>query len=685
MRTLIDYLRTTPLWLLAPTLALLATTAFAASGYEPLVFDASLYDVEQAQAAELQTVDAAAIEAQNAQPVETDPAAAVDGSAVLSDGTWTGYAPCGVGNPDGWKPYYVAVTIQVADGAVTGITGISGTSHGNAGGATLNWDAAENQSYLTKAAGSVRGQIESAIAVGSTTTSIDTVSGATYSSASIYNAYVDALNKAGGGAGSASTMATPSSSATDEAPKTMEGAQDDDASIDELADGTWTGYAACGVGNTEDWKPYYVATTLKVKKGKIVKISKIIGTSTGDKGNKKLSWDAAENQTYLTWALEGRTRGSVTYKGVRAQLDAAIAVGKTPTSIDAVSGATYSSEAAYHSYFAALKKSAAAAGSKVEEPASGTVEKPTPPPASPEPEAPEVPVVDEDLVIPDGVYEGYALCEDKDAPTAYAPYYIFVEIEASGGRITTIRNVYGDAEGKVDSRYLYDAHENASYLNKAILGAGLFSKGVKTQIQEKLDAGETVTGIDTISGATWSSRSIFEAYVKAVAAAVEAAQAALNPESPVPDEDPSSPSEPASPKPDESDDDSSDAKEDDSVQDDAGKSDASDEGASASEKAAQPASASASRVAKATEATESAAADAATSSASDDAGARANDAPKKSQGEDAEDSSDDADGSGDAASAGEQPPLRHFLCERRRGQALFLYNKRVIATTLTTL
>lgn len=544
MRTLIDYLRTTPLWLLAPTLALLATTAFAASGYEPLVFDASLYDVEQAQAAELQTVDAAAIEAQNAQPVETDPAAEVDGSAVLSDGMWTGYAPCGVGNPDGWKPYYVAVTIQVNDGAVTGITGISGTSRGNAGSAALNWDAAENQSYLSKAAGSVRGQIESAIAAGSTTASIDTVSGATYSSASIYNAYVDALNKAGGGAGAASAMATPSSSAADEAPKTMEGAQDDEAAIDELADGAWTGYAACGVGNTEGWKPYYVATTVKVKKGKVSKISKIVGTSAGDKGDKKLSWDAAENQTYLTWALEGRTRGSATYQGVRAQLDAAIAAGKTPTSIDAVSGATYSSEAAYHSYFAALKKSAAAAGSKVEEPESGSVEKPTPPPASPEPEAPEVPVVDEELVIPDGVYEGYALCEDKDAPTAYAPYYIFVEIEASGGRITTVRNVYGDAEGKVDSSCVYDAHENASYLNKAILGAGLFSKGVKAQIQEKLDAGEAVEGIDAISGATWSSRSIFEAYVKAVAAAIEAAQAALNPEPPASDESPSSPTEP---------------------------------------------------------------------------------------------------------------------------------------------
>lgn len=555
MKTVLDYLRTTPLWLLVPALALLATTAFAASGYEPLVFDASLYDVEQAQAAELQTVDAAAIEAQNAQPVETEAAPALVDADKLADGTWTGYAPCGVGNPDGWKPYYVAVTIQVTDGMVTGITGISGTSRGNAGSPALNWDAAENQSYLTKAAGSVRSQIGSAIAAGSTTTSIDTVSGATYSSASIYNAYVDALNKAGGSAGAAPAMAAPAAAADSEKPKTVQASQDAAEAIDALADGAWVGYAACGVGNTENWKPYYVATTIKVKKGKVVKISKIIGTSTGDKSDKKLSWDAAENQTYLTWALEGRTRGSVTYKGVRAQLDAAIAKGKTPTGIDAVSGATYSSEAVYHSYFAALKKSAAAAGSKVEEPESDSVEKPTPPPASPEPEAPEVPVVDEDLAIPDGVYEGYALCEDKDAPTAYAPYYIFVEMEASGGRITTIRNVYGDAEGKVDPAYVYDAHENASYLNKAILGAGLFSKGVKAQIQEKLDAGETVEGIDAISGATWSSRSIFEAYVRAVASAIEAAKAAASVEVPAPggnDEkgdspDVSSPEAPAEP------------------------------------------------------------------------------------------------------------------------------------------
>lgn len=534
MRALIDYVRTTPLWLLAPALALLATTAFAAAGYEPLVFDASLYDVEQAQAAELQTVDAAAIEAAGAQPVTTEEAPPLVGADKLSDGTWTGYAACGTGNPDGWKPYYVAVTIQVADGAVAGITDISGTSRGNAGSAALNWDAAENQSYLSKAAASVRGQIESALAAGSTTTAIDTVSGATYSSASIYNAYVDALNKAGGSGGAASTMATPAPSAGDKKPKAVKASQNAGDAIDDLADGTWVGYAACGVGNAENWKPYYVATTVKVKKGKVSKITKIFGTSTGDAGDKKLSWDAAENQTYLTWALEGRTRGSVTYRGVRDQLDAAIAAGKTPASIDAVSGATYSSEAVYRSYFAALKKSAAAAGAEVEEPAPGAVEKPATPPASPELPAPEVPAVDDDLVIPDGVYEAYALCEDKDAPGTYAPYYIFVEIEAQGGRITAVRNVYGDAEGKVDPACVYDAHENASYLNKAILGAGLFSKGVRAQIQEKLDAGEKVEVIDTISGATWSSYSIFEAYLKAVALAVEAAKAAVSPEVPAP-------------------------------------------------------------------------------------------------------------------------------------------------------
>lgn len=552
---LANLLKTTPLWLLLPLLMFVGLTAFAVSGYEPLVFDASLYDIETAQASELGTVDAAAIEAENAQPAETEPLASVDDALTLADGSWTGYAPCGEGNPDGWKPYYVAVTIQVVDGKVASISKIAGASTGNAGDTRLTWDATENQRYLDEAVQGSRGvkaQIEAALAAGSTTTSIDTVSGATYSSVSVYNAYADAVNKASGGKSAVATQAAPKASeSVPKAPKKTK-APAASKTIDALADGTWTGYMACGEGNPDAWKPYYVAVDVKVEGGKVTAVSKIAGASTGDKGQKKLSWDAAENQVYLDWAIDGRTRSGKTYAGVKGQIESAIAKGKNPTSVDAVSGATYSSDAILGAYYEALGKSAEAAGSKAEKPKAPTTTKPTEPDTPPTPTVPAVPQLpsveegDDPLVIPDGTYEGSAFCRDEDAPSAYAPYYLVVEIEVVDGKVKRIGEVYGDDEGRIDPAYRYDSHENASYLNKAIKGSGLFTKGVKTQIQEKLDAGEAVEGIDTVSGATWSSLSIIEAYVKAVQAAIDAAKnaAAAQPD----DGDASSPDDPDAPK-----------------------------------------------------------------------------------------------------------------------------------------
>ncbi len=556
---LVSMLKTTPLWLLLPLLMFVGVTAFAVSGYEPLVFDAGLYDIETAQAVELGTVDAAAIEAENAQPVETEPLASMDDTLALTDGSWTGYAPCGEGNPDGWKPYYVAVTIQVVDGKVASLSKIAGTSTGNAGDARLNWDAAENQRYLDEAVQGSRGvkaQIEAALAAGSTTASIDAVSGATYSSVSVYNAYADAVNKASGGKSAVATQAAPK--ASEDAPKAPKKTKAPAASkeIDALADGTWTGYVACGEGNPDAWKPYYVAVDVKVEGGKVTAVSKIVGASTGDKGQKKLSWDAAENQVYLDWAIDGRTRSGKTYTGVKAQIESAIAKGKNPTSVDAVSGATYSSDAILGAYYEALGKSAEAAGSKAEKPKAPTTTKPAEPDAPTTPTTPTVPSLpsadegEEPLVIPDGIYEGSALCRDEDAPSAYAPYYLVVEIEVIDGKVKRIGEVYGDEEGRIDPAYRYDSHENASYLNKAIKGSGLFTKGVKTQIQEKLDAGEPIEGIDTVSGATWSSLSIIEAYVKAVQAAIDAAKnaaSAAQPAEPVAPIEPEGPSEPVVP------------------------------------------------------------------------------------------------------------------------------------------
>lgn len=77
-------------------------------------------------------------------------------------------------------------------------------------------------------------------------------------------------------------------------------------------------------------------------------------------------------------------------------------------------------------------------------------------------------------------------------------------------------DIHGDSQGAVDARYVYDSHENGAYLNRAINGFGIRTKGVKYKIQTQLDSGGDVKTIDTVSGATWSSEAIYNAFRNAV-------------------------------------------------------------------------------------------------------------------------------------------------------------------------
>ena len=73
----------------------------------------------------------------------------------------------------------------------------------------------------------------------------------------------------------------------------------------------------------------------------------------------------------------------------------------------------------------------------------------------------------------------------------------------SEGKITAIRNIYGD--------YGDDAADNDSYVNRAANGSSS-SPGIVSQIVEKNSA----EGIDTVSHATCSSRAIIEACMQAL-------------------------------------------------------------------------------------------------------------------------------------------------------------------------
>ena len=121
----------------------------------------------------------------------------------------------------------------------------------------------------------------------------------------------------------------------------------------------------------------------------------------------------------------------------------------------------------------------------------------------------------EDALV-DGTYSGYAFCEDGDNPSEWGAYYIFVTIEVENGKVARIADIYADDKGEVDPHYVYDASENSVYLNKAVNDKSSRTKGMKSKIQAKIDAGADTSDISTVSGATWSSKAILQAYANAV-------------------------------------------------------------------------------------------------------------------------------------------------------------------------
>ena len=110
-----------------------------------------------------------------------------------------------------------------------------------------------------------------------------------------------------------------------------------------------------------------------------------------------------------------------------------------------------------------------------------------------------------------------------------------MEVQAVDGVVTQITDVFGDEWGIVDPSVKYNAAENSTYLKWTIDGkfggTGYRMKSIVKQIQEKIDAAAAISGIQTVSGATRSSRAIINAY--SMAAANAAAGIGTTPESAV--------------------------------------------------------------------------------------------------------------------------------------------------------
>ena len=348
---------------------------------------------------------------------------------------------------------------------------------------------------------------------GTISESVDAVSGATYSSYAILSAYRDALSKAGASS-AGDTDTAPTSSGTGSS-KTAHAAAHGISSKTRFADGTYTGYAECAEEDTFD---YYLALDVTVKGGKVTNISNVRGSATGNKGDKrKAPYSASDNDSYLKKAAAG----------VTPQLLSDAKSGIVSKNIDTVSGATYSSQSILSAYYDALEKAAAAAGSKEKAAAAG--KKPAvsgiggssgASSASPA----TIAIDSAPATYADGTYTAYAFCEDTGNASAFGAYYLGVTISVKGGNVA-VEKIFGDEEGVVDPSYVYDAGENLRYLNRAINGYGISGKhpGLLKQITDQIAAGTVAGSYDTISGATYSSKSIIEAYAKALDAAKQSA------------------------------------------------------------------------------------------------------------------------------------------------------------------
>lgn len=338
----------------APVLVAGLSIAFAVAGYTPLVFDESAYATQETAADEFGHIDPNEVALSSGDAAVDDPAL----TGRTYDGSSDDYAmdvPAG-GFADG--TYYgsgvgfkstITVAVTISGGQIVDIQIVS---HG------------DDQPYFDDAS-AVVGRVLSA-----QTTSVDTVSGATYSSKGILAAIKDALSQAAAAAGDSQAASSLAGEADD---ITSSGGLDGEAGADEpntppapivvekpevpvsgYADGVFTASALCRDENRPDrYEPYYLCVSIEVRDGAVSAITDVWGSGEASDQVEALAPYDTINDTYLGWARDGRRGGA----GVVSQL---IDERRDVTQLDAVSGATWSSVAIAQAYQKALSASAAA-------------------------------------------------------------------------------------------------------------------------------------------------------------------------------------------------------------------------------------------------------------------------------------------------------------------------------------
>lgn len=389
-------------------------------------------------------------------------------SKVSESGTWKDGTYTGSGKGFGGT---ISVKVTVKDGKISAIDVTSASG--------------ETASYFSKAKGIIPKMISGQ------TTNVDVASGATYSSNGIITAVRNALSKAE--TGKSSTKKKKKKNKKNKKKNSGSNSNNNNNNIAAPAegyeDGTYTGSAAC---SGEQFKEYSVTANVTIKNGKISAVE-ISSTAKGTNLKQFMSRDEIKNLPSLIVSKNG-TSG-----------------------VDAVSGATYSSHAIFNAVNDALskaKKNSSSTEKKeetttekkeetttekkeettTEKKEETTTEKKEETTTEKKEETTENP--DEGKNYKNGTYKVSVTCE-PDEDEDFDPYTISMDITIKKDKITEISNITA----------------NTNSTNKA------YTNDAKKGMVSKIVANGNADGVNTVSGATCSSKAIKDACQKAFNAA----------------------------------------------------------------------------------------------------------------------------------------------------------------------
>ena len=389
-------------------------------------------------------------------------------SKVSESGTWKDGTYTGSGKGFGGT---ISVKVTVEDGKISAIDVTSASG--------------ETASFFSKAKGIIPNMISGQ------TTNVDAASGATYSSNGIITAVRNALSKAE--TGKSSTKKKKKKNKKNKKKNSGSNSNNNNNNIAAPAegyeDGTYTGSAAC---SGEQFKEYSVKANVTIKNGKISAVE-ISSTAKGTNLKQFMSRDEIKNLPSLIVSKNG-TGG-----------------------VDAVSGATYSSHAIFNAVNDALskaKKNSSSTEKKeetttekkeetttekkeettTEKKEETTTEKKEETTTEKKEETTENP--DEGKNYKNGTYKVSITCE-PDEDEDFDPYTISMDITIKKDKITEISNITA----------------NTNSTNKA------YTNDAKKGMVSKIIANGNADGVNTVAGATCSSKAIKDACQKAFNAA----------------------------------------------------------------------------------------------------------------------------------------------------------------------